>query len=333
MGICTEKVEAGFDKRKRLVALPNGEYQTELQHRKLPMIRNLILVILAMTASAILPTSGPSQTDGTSLRWQFPVGRKLEVEINQRVKNVQNMEGQEITTAMSTSNFMNWKVDSFDRSSGVATINSKVDRVKMSMKSPDGEFEIDSDSERKLQGKVTLVGERLIAMVGEPFGQTMNVRGEVLAVDFSGGFERAAMVTGRETIDKLLESLSPVFPRNPISVGHSWTKEATTPMLGGVGSMQVTSTFTYKGREMIENRELEVIDFDMKTTLKTSEGSQATVEITDQSAEGKMYFDAANGHTTSMKVEQSITMDITIGGDKMNQTVESVTESTFTLAK
>ena len=76
-----------------------------------------------------------------------------------------------------------------------------------------------------------------------------------------------------------------------------------------------------------------MIDIDMTTSFRLSEGSQATVEIIDQSTDGKVYFDAANGHTTSMKIEQSLTTVVTISGDKINQTIENMTESKFQLVK
>ncbi len=297
------------------------------------MIRNLILVVLAVVASAMLPTSGLAQTGQTSLRWQFPVGRKLEIEMTQLMKNSQNMEGQEMATAMSTTNFMTWEVESFDQSSGIATIKSEIDRMKMSMNSPNGEFEVDSDLEEELEGMAKVVGEKLVTMVGKPFAQTMDVRGEVLAVDFPVEFNQAAMVMGRDAMEKLIKNASPMFPRNSIAVGHSWTEEATTPMPGGIGMMQREVSYTYKGPKTVESKQLELIDIDMTVTFKTPENSQASVEITDQSTEGKMYFDAANGHVTSMKVEQVMKMDISDGDQKVNQTIENTTEAKFKLAK
>lgn len=297
------------------------------------MIRNLILVVLAMTASAMLPSVGLSQTGETSLRWQFPVGRKLEIEMTQRMKNSQNMNGNETATAMATTSFMTWEVDSFDEPSGVATIKSVIDRMTMNMNSPNGEFKIDSDSDKELEGMAKVVGENLVAMVGTTFVQTMDARGEVLTVQFPKEFEKAAMVVGKDAMEKLIKNASPMFPKNPIPIGHSWTQETTTPMPGGLGAMQLESTYTYKGREAVESKELEVIDIDMKVTFKTPEGSQGSVEITDQTTEGKMYFDAANGHTTSIKVEQSMTMAITFSGQKINQTIENTTEGKFILAK
>lgn len=303
------------------------------QQARLSMIRNLILVVLAVTASALLPSLGFSQTGETSLRWQFPVGRKMEIEMTQRMKNSQNMTGNETSTAMTTTNFMTWEVDSFDESSGVATVKSEIDRMTMNMNSPNGEFKVDSDSDKELEGMAKVVGGKLIAMVGKPFVQTMDARGEVLTVEFPKEFDQAAMVIGKDAMEKLIKNASPMFPKDPISVGHSWTQQTTTPMPGGLGAMQLESTYTYKGSETIESKKLEVIDIDMNVSFTTPEGSPGSVEITDQSTDGKMYFDAANGHTTSMKVQQSMTMAITFSGQRINQTIENTTEGKFILAK
>ena len=192
------------------------------------MIRNLMLTVLAVTASAMLPTPGLSQTGGASLRWQFPVGRKLEIEMTQRMSNSQNLAGSETATAMSTTNFMTWEVESVDQSSGVATIKSKIDRMTMNMNSPQAKFEIDSDSEKELEGMAKVASEKLVAMVGKPFGQTMDVSGEVLTVDFPKEFKQAMM--GKDAIEKLIKNTLPKFPSDPVAVGQTWNQETTAPM-------------------------------------------------------------------------------------------------------
>ena len=293
------------------------------------MIRNLILAALAVTASAMLPTSAFSQTGETSLRWQFPVGRKLEVELTQRIKNSQNKEEEE----MSTTNFMTWEVESFDESTGVAVVNSEIHHMKMIMDSPNGEVKIDSNSDKESVGVAKVNREKLVAMVGKPFLQMMDARGEVLTVNFPEEFDQATLAMGRDAIVKVIKNVSPRFPKNPMAIGHSWTREVTTPMLGGIGLMHhLTSTYTYKGRETIENKELEVIDVDTTTIFKTPFGSQVSIEIVDQTTEGKIYFDAVNGYTTAVKVEQSLTLHITLGETKINQTIENITEGKFRLA-
>ena len=295
------------------------------------MIRNLILAVLAVTVSVMLPTPGLSQTGGTSLRWQLPVGRKLEIEMTQRMNNSQNFGGNEMTTTMSTTNFMTWEVESVDESSGVAKIKTEIDRMTMNMKSPQATFEIDSDSDEELEGMAKVVGEKLVGMVGKPFGQTMDSSGEVLTVDFPE--ELAAMMMGKEAMEKQIKNASPRFPKDPVTVGQTWNQETTTPMQGGLGEMQLASTYTYKGRETVEGKELEVIDIDIKMGFKATEDSPAAIEITDQSTEGKIFFDAANGHATSLNVKQSMTMDIELAGQTISQTIGNVTEGKFRLAK
>jgi len=203
----------------------------------------------------------------------------------------------------------------------------------MDMTSPNGKFKIDSDSDEELEGMAKVVGENLIAMVGKPFSQTMNPSGEVLTVDFPEEFSQAAMVMGKDAMEKLIKNASPVFPQDPIAVGHTWTQETTTPMPGGIGGAVLLSSYTYRGRETVEGKELDVIDIELKMTFEAPEESQIAIDITDQNTEGVMYFDAANGYTTAMKVMQSMTMDITAAGQKISQTIENATEGKFRLAK
>jgi hypothetical protein len=252
----------------------------------------------------MLPAPAFSQTGGVSLRWQLPARRKLNIEMTQQMRNSQDINGATTSTFMRTTNFMTWEVNSFDQSSGIALVKSEIDRMTMEMKSPNGDFELDSDSDsqQQLTGMAKVIGEKLIAMVGKPFEQKMDARGEVLEIKFPEEFDQAAMAMGKDGMEKLIKNASPVFPREPIAVGHSWTQETTTAMPGGIGEMQLLTTYTYTGPETLEGKSLERIAIDMTMSFETPEGSQAAVDIIDQSTQGKMYFDAANGHTTSMEV-------------------------------
>lgn len=289
--------------------------------------------MLTLLVALMMPLSlEATAEDGASLQWKFPAGRKLNIVMTQQMRNAQELGGQEMATDMSTTSYMTWEVAEVDES-GVATINSTIDRMTMNMKSPQGEFEIDSDAKQELTGMAKVVGETLIGMVGKPFGQTMNTRGQVLTVDFPAEFEKASMVMGKDAMEKLIKNASPTFPDKPIAVGETWDQETTTGMPNGLGEMRLQSTYTYQGTESVDGKMLDIIGIGMKVDFVTSDDSPASIEVTDQNTNGKMYFDSANGHTAMMKVEQKMAMTITMGAQKINQKIENNTEGTFSLAE
>ena len=287
----------------------------------------------------LLPATGSAQADNpadtagpVSLQWKFPVGRKLDIEMTQQMKNSQKIGEDVVTTDMSTTSYMTWNVKEVD-DTGTATIDSSIDRMTMSMKSPMGEFEIDSDSEEELDGMAKVVGETLIGMVGKPFGQTMNERGKVLTVDFPAEFEKATMIIGKGAMEKLVKNASPMFPEKPVAIGESWNQETKTPMPNGMGEMKMVSTYTYTGPETVDGQKVEVIDIDMAMEFVAPESGTATIKVTDQKTNGKMYFDSANGHTTYMKIDQAMDMEITMGEQKITQSIENNSEGKFSLEK
>ena len=297
------------------------------------MIRHLLLVLVAVM---LFPAIGRAQTGdsaGTAnLQWKLPVGKKMNIVMTQEMKNSQKVGDKSVNTDLSSTSYMTWKVTEVD-DAGIATIDSAIDRMTMSMKSPQGEFEIDSDSEEEMTGMAKILGETLVGMVGKPFGQTMDAQGKVLTVDFPAEFKKATMVLGKDAMEKLIKSGSPVFPDKPISVGESWNQETKTPMPNGLGEMRLVSTYTYAGPETVDGQQLEALDIDMQVEFLTPQDSTATINVTSQNTNGKMYFDSVNGHTTWMKVNQEMEMDITMGEEKVTQSIVNNTEGKFSLAQ
>ena len=287
------------------------------------MIRLSSLLTLTLF---MFPVSAEAQT---MLRWKFPVGRELVVEMTQNMKMSMDQGGRVMTNNMSNTSFMNWEVKSVDSATGVATIDSEIKRMKMKMVSPQGKVNIDSDEDKELEGMEKLVGEQLFAMVGKPFVQTMDERGQILTVDFPPEVQAALAVIGTDAMEKLIRSASPKFPVEAVSPGANWEQDSSTDMPGGLGAMLLKSTYTYRGKETINGKELAKLDIDIEMEFEASENSPGTINVTDQKTSGKMYFDAVNGHTDSMEIAQKMTMNIEFAGQEIVQEIENITSGTF----
>ena len=291
------------------------------------MIRIMMITLLA---TLMLPADSYGQSDSTNLAWQLPVGRKIDVVMKQTMDMKQSVGGQEIKTEMVSTNFMLWKVDKVDEA-GIATVDSEIERMTISMDNPQGKFDIDTDSEEELEGPAAAVAAQVTQLVGKKFSQTMNSQGKILSVEMPDEVAAGNPMMSKEALTQLIKNASPVFPDKPVAVGESWKQDSSTAMPGGVGDMKINSTYTYKGPEEIDGNKFDKIDIAMEMEFEAPEGSPFKIEITSQDTKGHMYFDSVKGHTHKIDVDQNMVMAVTAGPQKINQTIHSRTEATFAI--
>ena len=291
------------------------------------MIRFMMITLLA---TLMLPANSYGQSDSTNLAWQLPVGRKIDVVMKQTMDMKQSVGGQEISTEMVSTNFMLWDVDKVDEA-GIATVNSEIERMTISMDSPQGKFDIDTDSEEELDGTAAAVAAQVTGLVGKKFSQTMNSQGKILSVDMPDEVAAGNPMMSKEALSQLIKNASPVFPDKPVAVGESWNQESSTAMPNGLGNMKINSTYTYKGPEEMDGKTLDKIVIGMEMEFEATEGSPAKIEITSQDTTGQMYFDSVKGHTHKIDVDQNMVMAVTVGPQTIDQTIHSRTEATFAI--
>ena len=291
------------------------------------MIRFMMITLLA---TLMLPADSYGQSDSTNLAWQLPVGREIDVVMKQTMDMKQSVGGQELGTEMVSTNFMLWNVDNVD-DAGIATVNSEIERMTISMDSPQGKFDIDTDSEEELEGTAKAVASQVTQLVGKKFSQTMNSQGKILSVDMPDEFASGNPMMSKEALSQLIKNASPVFPDKPVAVGESWKQESSTAMPNGVGNMKIDSTYTYKGPEDMDGKTLDKIDITMEMQFEAPEGSPIKIEITSQNTKGNMYFDSVNGHTHKIDIDQNMVMAVTAGPQTVDQTIHSRTEATFAI--
>jgi len=225
---------------------------------------------------------------------------------------------------------MLWKVDEVDEA-GIATVNSEIERMTISMDGPQGKFDIDTASEEELEGNAAKVAEQVTQLVGKKFSQKMNSQGKILSVDMPDEVGSGNPMLSKEAMSQLVKNASPVFPDKPVAVGESWDQESTTAMPGGMGGMKIKSTYTYKGTEELEGKKYDLIDIGMELQFEPPEGSPFEISITSQDTKGKMYFDSVKGHTYKIDVDQNMVMEVKAGPQTINQTIHSRTEATFAI--
>lgn len=286
--------------------------------------------LMMMAATAILLLADPcwAQTEQTNLVWQLPVGRAIDVTMTQTMEMEQTVGQQSLKTEMVSTNYMIWEVAGVD-DAGIATVNSEIKRMTVSMDGPQGKFDIDTDSEEELEGMAAKVAGQVTGLVGKKFSQTMNVQGKIISIEIPDEVAAGNPVMSKEALSQLMKNASPVFPDKPVSVGETWTQESVTAMPGGIGGMNINSTYTYKGTEKIEDKSFDLVEIAMEMQFEAPEGSPFKIEITDQDTKGRMHFDSVNGHTRKIDVDQKMVMKVTAGPQTIDQKIHSRTEADF----
>ncbi len=288
------------------------------------------LMMWALTATLTLSNNSWGQTNSTNLAWQLPVGRTIDVVMKQTMDMKQNVAGQELGSEMVSTNFMLWQVDKID-DAGIATVSSEIQRMTISMDSPQGKFDIDTQSPEELEGTAANVAEAVTQFVGKKFSQTMNLQGKVLSVDMPDEIAASNPMMSKESLSQLIKNASPVFPDKPVAVGESWNQESTSVMPGGMGSMKINSTYTYAGSEKIDGEDLDLIDITIELQFESQEGLPIKFEITSQNSKGRILFDSVKGHTHKVNIDQEMVIEVTVGPQKIDQTIHSFTEATFAI--
>ena len=286
--------------------------------------------LIALLATLMLPTSSYGQSGTTNLAWQLPTGRKIDVVMTQTMEMKQTVGEQELGTEMVSTNYMLWEVGSVD-DAGIATVNSEIQRMTISMDGPQGKFDIDTDSQEELEGAAATVAEQVTELVGKKFSQTMNAQGKILSVDMPDEIASGNPMMSKEALAQLIKNASPIFPDKPVAVGETWKQESTTAMPSGMGGMKIDSTYTYKGTEEVDGMELDLIEIAMEMEFQGPADSPVKIEITDQDTKGRMHFDSVKGHTHKIEIDQNMVMQVIAGPQTIDQKIRSRTEGTFSV--
>lgn len=283
---------------------------------------------MMIMATLMLSNSLLAQTEQTNLAWQLPVGRTIDIVMTQTMEMNQKVAEQELSTEMVSTNYMLWKIVDVD-DAGIATVDSKINRMTISMDGPQGKFDIDTESEEELEGIAAVVAQQVTQLVGKKFSQKMNAQGKIISLEMPDEVADGNPMISKEAMSQLIKNASPVFPDKPVAVGESWQQESTTAMPGGLGGMNIDSTYTYKGTEEVDGKSLDLIEITMEMQFEAIEGSPVAIDITSQDTKGRMFFDSISGHTEKIDVDQNMVMEVTVGPQTIDQTIHSRTEATF----
>ena len=272
-----------------------------------------------------------SRVEGAkTFRWKFQRGQVFKLTMTQSTTQTLTVAGKEVEIPTTVGSELTWRVDDFNAKDQTVNVTQTIDRMQISMEMPNmGKVEFDSDSKEEPVGLAKSFSGTLRPLIGAKMVMTMNDRGKVIDVKvpeealagFKGNPLAKQMMTP-ESLRQMITQGSIVLPEGAISKGHKWSSKAT--MKTAVGNMDIKSNFNYEGEVRRGNRELSKFLIDMDIQFEKADGPLAAViNVVEQDNRGTIYFDAAEGRMVNSSLDQKMTLQITVGNQKIDQKLKT----------
>lgn len=290
-----------------------------------------LIVFLAFLLGLV---ATPALLAQTKLSYKFKADSKQTYLQETEQKQSMNVAGMNIETTVSQATELSQLVTGVD--GGTASLRQTVARFRTKMEMPGNNIEYDSKDGKKPDGPVgALVGPLFEAMVGSEFNFKMAADGKVSDVKFSDKLANAlkgnpilAQMGGmfsEEGMKSMMQQSSIPLPTEAVMKGQSWNGkvETKTP----IGTMTITTTYTYQGQETRNNVALEKISTKSEMKIEgAGENKDVEVKLKDADIQGTIYFDNQAGNIVESSQVQKMTMEIKVMGQalesKQTQTIK-----------
>jgi hypothetical protein len=289
------------------------------------------LGMVSVLALGIFLASAVARAE-TVLRYQFKQGETLPYTMEQKMKMDMKGGGMDVTMDMTQTIDMSWHIQSVDKE-GKAKMVQKFDRLRFSMNGPMVKVEYDSKDGKLPEGQIGMaLGPILEALAGAEFSLTMDARGQTSDIKIperlseafkkmpGGGGTGGSDLFSEVGINHMIEEVRMTLPEGATTKGQSWTKEVALKM--PFGKMKVDNTSTYEGPASRDGKQVEQIALKPKMTMEADGNAGLSAKLKSQDAKGTAYFDNKAGRLVESKMNQTMEMEFSVGGQTINQKVE-----------
>ena len=233
-------------------------------------------------------------------------------------------------------------------SDGTATIRVTFDSVRMDLTTPMGTMSYDSAAPAQTGNPMAdMIGKTYGAIVGQsvtmvvtPTGEIKSIEGlDAIAQKMSAAAPQAGLpgMSSLMTEDSLrtaLEQNFPAVPNRVVKAGETWThnKSVKTAM----GSAQTSMTFTFKGIDARDGRQLASLGVAGTSKVTTDAaavtGMNMQMKMGEMTSEGELAIDVKNGrlYRSTVSSTQPMTMSMT-GPDGTPLNMDAVTKTRLTV--
>jgi hypothetical protein len=291
------------------------------------MTRIRIPALAALAAFTL--AAGPAAAQ-TTLRYKFKEGETLNYAMDQKMKMTTNIMGKAIEMNMDQTAQMTWKIGAVD-SDGNAKLEIKFGRTKMSMDTPMGKVEVDSDKSDEPDDPLGKILHTVIkTMAGLTVTGKISTRGEITDIEMPA--EVAKKLQGLPGAEALGDTFSPdglkrmmgqsgiVLPKEPVDKGAAWKNKVDMKL--PIGKIIAEIAYTYEGPA----KNAEKIALKPKMSIQADPNAPFAMTMKSQEGSGHAYFDNQAGKLREMVMNQTMEMEIEIMGQTLSQRmVQNVT--------
>jgi hypothetical protein len=269
------------------------------------------------------------------LRWKFKEGDKLDYTMVQDMTiGTQGGPLGAQNVVMNQEMDMTWDVVGVNEE-GEAVIKQKFEQIKMKMTLPPplGGFEYDTKSDAAPAGPAAMLAPMYKKMTESEFELTMTSRGEIKdvkipedvlkALQNSPGAAALGEMATPEGFKKMIAQGALVLPEEAPQPGKEWTNkvEVNNPQ---AGKQIIETTYKYIGPREVEGVTYAV--FEPKLNMTFEGTPQIQMKVSDQESSGEILFNIAEGRLHSTKLDQKVTIDVTVMGQTIKQNIDQTIE-------
>jgi hypothetical protein len=209
----------------------------------------------------------------------------------------------------------------------------------MKVQGPGQGFEYDSAATKPVEGQMaTLLTPLLKALVGAEFSCKLSGRGELsdirvpqkLVESLRNAGPAAGGMFSEDAMKNLIGQSCLPLPADSVDKGKNWTQQSKVPV-PMLGTMIMDKTYTFQGAQANAAPGVVQIGVDTKVALEPAADSNVAVKIKSQEGKGEFSFDTQVGRVVTSKVNDKLQMSLSIMGQDLEQTTETVT--TMNLSK
>lgn len=260
------------------------------------------------------------------LRYKHKAGEKRTYLTEQKMNMKMNVRGMDIETKVDQTIEISWETKKVD-DRGVADMEMRVDRVKMSLDSFGGAFEVDSAALKDAKGPVEKVLNQVVATLATAkIKLRKDALGNISDVEIPEDVlkklrdipDAGAGESLNESTFRGMTEGGIIFPMT-IAKGKSWEQKQKIDL--PVGKMTGETKYTYEGQEDRGDRKVEKIAFVPEMKLEPDMNAKFKVAIKKGDGKGTVYFDNKTGTVLEQNMEVNMQMEIEVGGMAITQNV------------
>ena len=191
---------------------------------------------------------------------------------------------------------------------GQAFIEQLVKRVQLDLKSPAGNFQIDTNNNQPLTGIGELTAKGIRPLAGARFVVKTKPNGEVSEVAIPDDVLKNLDELSVAGLKEIAANGTLKFPAQAIGVGESWPAQYELEM-PPFGKLIVSTTYQYLGEETVGGRILDRIK--ATTAFKVADAiGNSGLKMESQESGGIIWFDNTRGSIDHSEFKQEISIKV-----------------------